>query len=350
MTDFIGCSGILATSVSDGGSFVLSLPADRLEFLKASELSAVGYPAATLIVNNNDKYGVRVILGATSVTVFNESGTTLPAGASVRLQINYPAASVASDAHPGYFFHGFAPNQTAKDVLFRDISGFENHGKFGEHLALADAWATAEHVSTLAPSGGNNDGCIRFPSLNYDYAAGEKIIGFWEGHMTAPGAAASWIGDGASNLAGFRARVNTNGKVQIAVSDGTTQEFSIESTNAIADGAQHSFGWFVDGSARRYGMWHDEEATVAAFDALPSLGSGASRDTRNARSFNLGATAHKSFNSTDGIACATKTLVILRLAPETPAPALGVFSDLFRSLRANPARLIGKGDLHVGLS
>ncbi len=255
------------------------------------------------------------------------------------------AAFGGTGPHPRYFLHVYAGDVGPDSLVVPDISGFGNHGRLGANLSLAESRAVAGYLTTDTPVGGSTDACIRFPNLNFDYASGEGLFVFWMGKMAAPGGSTSWLGDGAAALAGVQFRAKANGRFDIAACDGSARSFSVETTTVIADGGLHSFACAIRGSDRKYAMWADGLLTVAAFDQWSNLGGGESRDTRNSRVFSLGSSSHTSFVSTDGIACSTRALAVLRFAVGDVMPSLAKLTQVVNALIATPNRLIARGAL-----
>ncbi len=239
-----------------------------------------------------------------------------------------------------YYFHGFAGGQTTSDAKFYDRSGAGNHGVFGANLSVANAWANAGFVSTVDPAGGTEDSVIRMPPLNFDFAGGEKLILWWLGKITAEGSNASWIGDGNFNIsqAGVRIRMNSTGTTQLALSDGAAQDFSLTSA-VVGDGTLRSMCWAVDGTTKSYGMWIDEVMN-AAHDGKYAAITTIARDTRTNNTFNIGCPAPKPSASTDGIACQTRALAILRLSASDYMPPPSHLTRILEALRANPGGLL----------
>lgn len=249
--------------------------------------------------------------------------------------------SQVAGVHPNYFFHGFAALQLSDDAKFYDISGVGNHGAFGANLSVANAWATADFISTIDPAGGATNSVIRIPSLNFDYANGEKLILWWLGRVTPEGADAALMGDGyGTTYPGIRIRAKSNGKLDAILSDATGQGFGGASTGVPFDGTTHSFALAFDGSVKKYGMWVDEAYEPVFSGNYSNFDNNNSRDTRNANTLNIGQSAPAAANQTDGIVSRTRALVILRLSASTAMPSVAALTGVFQQLRANPGRRI----------
>lgn len=242
--------------------------------------------------------------------------------------------------HPRYHFAGFAGDQIVGDGKFFDRSGMGNHGIRGADLSDANMFTNAGYVSTVDPAGGATDSVLRFPNLNFDYAGGEKLLLWWLGKTTAEGAAASWMGDGISaSYNGIRIRCNTNGTLQPVLYNGTTHPtglFGGTTVGTPCDGNLHSFALWLDGTNKQYGMWVDEAVDVP----IASFGLGASCDTTNANTWNIGAAYPAVAASTDGIATQTRAFHMLRLSASDAALSQGTITNLLAQLRANPGSTV----------
>ena len=242
--------------------------------------------------------------------------------------------------HPYYHFHGFAGDQIADDAVFYDKAA-GNHAVPGANLSKSQLWTTAAgYASTIEPVGGSTDSVLRIPSINFDYAGGEKLIIWMLGKWTPEGSTASMLGDGSStSLRGWRVLVPTTGKVQIVL-DGASSLFSGSTTAVAFDGALHSFAVVVDGAAKKYAMWVDEVVDAALFSGgYGVLSSGTDADTKTANTVNIGSTT-ASPGGTAGIATSTRALAILRLPSTYTVPAIATMTAAFNQLRANPGKLL----------
>lgn len=184
---------------------------------------------------------------------------------------------------------------------------------------------------------------IRIPSLNFDYNGGQKLILWWLGKMTAPSSGTpAFMGDGYNtSLAGMKIRVSTAGKISNALFDSSGSYYSGTTTNAVADGTLHSYGLVLDGSAKKYAMWTDGTLDTAFGSAYAAFSSGASVDTRNSNTFNIGCSAPvSSSGSSESMAVKTRALVLLKLPSTTACPSIATVTETFKQLRANPSRLI----------
>jgi hypothetical protein len=243
---------------------------------------------------------------------------------------------------PYYHFHGFAGGQFAGDPKFFDLAG-ANHGIFGAHLSVSAAWANAGYVSTVDPATGALDSAIRMPALNFDYAAGEKLVVWWHGACTPEAAQVALIGDGVQNtIPGWRVRVDTTGKFNVGAHSPTRNDYTINSDGTVFDGTPHSFAFVLDGQNRRVGMWSDEVYQSSFAGQYTTFTNSTEVDTRTAATVNIG-TANPAPGTTGGIAVRTRALVILRLPPSVALPSVQTMTDLFTQLRANPGRLIRAG-------
>lgn len=243
---------------------------------------------------------------------------------------------------PYYHFHGFAGGQFAGDPKFFDLAG-ANHGNFGAHLSVSAAWTNAGYVSTVDPETGALDSVIRMPALNFDYAAGEKLIVWWHGACTPEGASVAMMGDGVqSAIPGWRVRADPSGKFNVGTHSPTREDYTVNSDGTVFDGTPHSFAFVLDGQNRRHGMWSDEVYQSAFAGQYAAFSGFAEADTRTSATVSIG-TARPAPGNTSGIAVQTRALVILRLPPSVALPSVQTMTDLFTQLRANPGRLIRAG-------
>lgn len=244
-------------------------------------------------------------------------------------------------AHSAYFHHSFAGNQTSADSALYDISGNIADGLPGADLAaMWDVVDDTLFAVTADPDTGVTDSVIRLPNLNPDYNGGEKIIGWWLGHVTAEVAAAEMMGDGtATSGPGIAVRINTNGTHQLVLSDGTTTTFSGSASVAVADGELRSLAFAINGEDKTYCLWTDDVpfSNVATYQ---SLASGVERDTRNANTWNIGCARPKSAASTAGIVTQTRALVMCRLGADDEMPSVARLTQIFKALRRAPGHLI----------
>jgi len=240
--------------------------------------------------------------------------------------------------HPYYHFHGFAGNQVADDDKFYDLTGI-NHASRGGNLSVSQLWTkNPGYASTIDPANGATDSVLRIPNLNYDYAAGEKLIIWWLGKVTVESTTAHIMGDGYGTPAGqrgIRIVLYTTGRVGFVLS-GATEAYSSNGHKNIS-GDLHSFAIAVDGGGARQGIWVDEEYSLSE-GSYSSLTRGI--DTRNSNTFNIGTSYAASAKSTSGVATATRALAVLRLPASYPMPSVGTLTGVFQQLRSNPGNPI----------
>ena len=200
-------------------------------------------------------------------------------------------------------------------------------------------------MSTIDPAGGATDSVLRFPNMNLDYNAGEKLVGLWIGKITPEGAAVEFMGDGgfSTTYPGWGIRVSTLGKAQLKLADATTTYFGGTSTSTVFDGNLHSLGFTINGQDRNACLYVDEVLDATYAGGPLALNSGNPIDTRNANTVNLGTTLPNSAASTVGIATQTRCLVLLRLPANVAMPSTGVMTTLFKQIRSNPGKLITRG-------
>ena len=259
------------------------------------------------------------------------------------LELTAGGARVGEAAHRGYHFHGFAPNST-DEKYFRDIVS-ASHGSFGANLPIASAWAAAGYVSTLNPATGVTDSVIRIPSVNFDYAGGEKLIFWWLGKVTPEGSDANVMGDGVSTTTpGLRIRAKSTGKVDLVMyGEGGPSLFGPGSSATVFDGSLHSFAMAFDGVDKTFGLWVDEAYEPTFGSARYSFNAGADCDTRTFGTWNIGA-SNPAPGGTDGIPVATRAFVMMRLGPQEPMPSISDLTRVFLRLRDNPASIIPNGE------
>lgn len=248
---------------------------------------------------------------------------------------------LASPVHPYYHFHGFAGNQIAGDSKFFDLSG-GNHGVRGANLSDAQMFASPGYVSTLDPIAGATDSTIHIPAINFDYDRGEKLIIWWFGSASPEAADVPFLGDGygtAEGQHGFRVRIKTNGKFDMALW-GATQGFSGTSSGTPFDGTSHSMALCIDGQSQKWGAWTDEVYEPSFGSELWPFNPGKSFDTKSSNTLNIGSSYPASANNAAGIAVKTRALVILRLPSAAAMPPPATLTAVFEQLRANAGKLI----------
>jgi len=243
--------------------------------------------------------------------------------------------------HPRYHFHGYAGDQLLGDGKVFDKSGLSHHAARGANLSDAQLFANAGYVSTVAPAGGATDSVLRMANLNFDYVGGEKLIGWWLGKMTAPASSMSWMGDGyTTTYPGLRFIISATGKVQVVAYQSGGSSFSSASASTLADGTLHSYGFVIDGAAKKACMWIDE-VVDANFGGYATVWGGGSYDTRNSNTYNIGHSApNAAAESTNGIVTQTRAFHLLRLSASDAVPTSSTVTNLFGSLRANPSKPI----------
>lgn len=302
-----------------------------------------------------------------------------------------------------YYFHGFAGKQIAGESLFYDMSGAMDHAVFGVQLASSVAWGNAGFVSTQQPATSSftgtisgttltvvsgltgttaigqavngtgvtagtyiisgsgttwqvnqsqtvastvinttgTDSSLRLPSLNFDYSGGEKLLVWWLGKVATPASTVQVMGDGSSaTYPGLNVRATSTGKWQLNLIDATNSIFSNTTTGTAFDGALHSFGFMVDGSAKQYGAWTDGVYDANLGGAYATLGGGTVVDTRTSNTFNLGTSLPAIALSTTGTIVQTRALAILRMPATAITPTIPTVTLLFQQLCANPGVLI----------
>lgn len=242
--------------------------------------------------------------------------------------------------HPYYHFHGFAGNQIAGDSKFFDIAS-GNHGYRGNDLSDAQMFATPGYVSTVNPVTGATDSTIHIPPVIFDYNSGEKLIAWWMGKCLAEGSGAYMMGDGYnSSNHGWAILVNSNQKLQIVLS-GATQAYSGQSATLPFDGNLHSFGFVLDGAAKKYAFWVDEQIdTLFAVNGYIPLSAGGGFDTRTTATINIGTAAPAPGLVSNSLPVSTRALVILRLPASYAVPKITAVESTFKQLRADPSKLI----------
>lgn len=242
-------------------------------------------------------------------------------------------------SHPYYHFHGYAGGQVSGDDKFYDMSGI-NHASRGANLSVSQLWANAGFASTVDPATGVTDSVLRMPSLNFDYAGGEKLIIWWLGKATPEATNFTLIGDGVStSLHGFQMRVRTDGKMDLVLF-GATAGYSTYSTGVPFDGALHSVAMAFDGSAKQHCVWVDEVVSYGGNAGFTEFNSGTPHDTKTSNTLNIGH-AHAAPGQTwESGATQTRALVIIRLPASYAMPGAATLTSVFQQLRSNPGRLV----------
>ena len=209
-------------------------------------------------------------------------------------------------------------------------------------LSISQLWTTnSGYASTIDPATGVTDSVLRIPAVNFDYAAGEKLIVWWLGKCLAEASGAYMLGDGRSTTNhGWAVLVNTNQKFQIVLS-GATQGFGGQSATLPFDGSLHSFGMVLDGAAQKYAFWIDEAIdTLFSTSGYITFSSGTVFDTKTSATVNLGTADAAPGVVSNSLATATRALVILRLPVASAVPAIADVTSVFQQLRANPGKPI----------
>lgn len=277
-------------------------------------------------------------------TSYSDLNTTV-----TTLSSDVTAQNALRNIHPCYFFHGFAMNQMAGDSVFFDLTGCGNHAVRGANLSDANMFATAGYVSTVDPTTGVLDSCLRIPNLNFDYNAGEKLFIYWRGIATAEGAEAAILGDGTATTTGnhgVQIRVMTTGKVYIVLY-GADAKVGVASSATAFDGTSpHDFAFLMDGQNQQYGMWVDGVMDPSFIGNYGPFNLGFSFDTKNSNTFNIGSAAKAPGTATapqSGIACKTRSLVMIRMPASYPSPSVAQITTAISFLRANPGKLLLAG-------
>ena len=287
---------------------------------------------------------IRLLYDTTIGGMRHGAGSIISLGSALELPLITEGDAESIDlnmTHPYYHFHGFAGNQVAGDSNFFDLAA-GNHGLRGAHLSDASAFATPGYISTVDPGAGAADSTIHIPSINFDYAGGEKLIVWWLGAGTPEGASVPVMGDGYSTAAGqhgWRVRMLPDGRFDLALW-GAAQGSSGSSNTAVFDGTLHSLAFCFDGAARLHGMWADGAYHAAFGSSYSGFGSGTAFDTTSSNTVNIGSSRPASAATTDGAAIKTRALVIIRLPATHIMPSVATLTEVFKQLRANPGRLL----------
>jgi len=255
------------------------------------------------------------------------------------------AALPSAAVHHATHFHGFAGLQFAGDTKFYDMAA-GNHGGFGAHLSVANAWAQAGYVSSLDPATGATDSVIRIPPLNFDYNGGQKLIVWWLGAASPEASDVTLMGDcpfAQAAVGGVRIRAKSTGKADLVLyGSGSISRYGGASSATVFDGTLHSFALALDGGAKKYGMWCDEVYEPVFGAQYSSFSTGAGADTRSTNTWNLGA-ASAAPGGTEGMAIKTRGLLLMRLQAHEAMPSVATLTNLFKQLRANPGRAVSEG-------
>ncbi len=250
--------------------------------------------------------------------------------------------------HPRYWFHGFAPWQTADSGRFRDmVAG--NHGVFGANLSRSQAWTAlaSGYVSTVDPVGGSTDPVIRIPGPNFDYNGGESLLVLWSGQVTPEGADASLMGTAHSTAQkGLRIRIGSTGRLSFVLHDtAPTSLYSTTTTdNALGkpfvSGEAHTFAVWINGSTRKTSMWVDGLINVNEF----TISSAAACDTLSSNTWNIGA-ASPAPGGTEGIASKTHAFAGLKFLATDTLPTIEQLTAVVQAFDRAPHALIARGAL-----
>ncbi len=240
--------------------------------------------------------------------------------------------------HPHYHFHGFAGDQVADDPAFYDKAA-GNHAIPGAHLSNSSLWATPGYASTLDPLTGATDPVLRIPSINFDYAGGEKLILWMLGKWIPEDTDVAMVGDGSSiSKRGWQIRVRADGRFQ-SILFGETAGYGGSGSIAPFDGELHDFAIALDGQNRKYCHWVDGTVDRNFGSSYISFHANTSFDTRSTNTVTIGS-AVPAPGSKAGIRTMVRACVMLRLPGRYPVPPVGNLTATFKQLRANPGKLI----------
>lgn len=292
-------------------------------------------------------------VAAITVTVANPGGTATAAANFDRFNsdvignitgLTGPSGSIPlSLPNFNYHFHGFAGNQMVGDPQFYDMSGLGNHGSFGANLSVSAAWANlaAEGVvSTVDPVGGSTDSVIRIPAVNFNYSAGEVLVVWWLGKVTDEGADSSFLGCGTGTNPGVRVKTNGTNFAEVDVSDASGTGFGAATNVVVSDGALHEFAFAFDGRNRKY-LYYIDGAIQSTFNNnWANFNVASTYATGNTNTWQIGSALPAASVSTDGTATKTRAFVILHFPSTYPVPTAAQLVTIFKTLRANPARLL----------
>lgn len=258
------------------------------------------------------------------------------------LNAEVEAASGRVTPHPYYHFHGYAGGQSSDDDKFYDLSGI-NHASRGANLSISQLWANAGYASTVNPTSGVTDTVLRMPSLNFDYAAGEKLIVWWLGKASPEAAAFTLLGDGIStSIRGIQLRVKPNGKMDIILF-GATAGYSGDTTSVAFDGNLHSIAVAWNGADKTHCMWVDDEVSYGGGVGYSNFGASAAFDTKTSNTLNIGTGYAAPGNIDAGGVIQTRGLVIMRLPASYTMPTASTLTSAFKQLRSSPGKLILAG-------
>lgn len=234
----------------------------------------------------------------------------------------------------GYHCHLWSGSSGNGDGVVPDISGSGRHGTFNTNMTKALAWTTPGFAST------DTGGAYRtflIPVLNFDYAAGESLIVVWKGRGTAPTAYKGLLGDSnGSSESGIAVRVDSAGKIQSYISDGTGRFMDFTANTVVEPTVTHTYALAIDGVARKYEQHEDAVVTRS----LIAVGDGQTAyDCRSTKPLKLGTQSDFSA-AADTIALQTQALVILRGRKGRGLPTN--YRQLMQNIARNPDRLVTK--------
>lgn len=234
----------------------------------------------------------------------------------------------------GYHCHVFAGSSANGDGLIPDVSGNGNNATFNTNMTKALCWATPGYASTDVAGAYRT---FLLPVLNFDYAAGESMIIVWKGRGTAPAAFKGIIADSeGSSDKGFAVRVDSSGKIQSYLSDGSGHFADLSTTVLVEPTITHSYAIAIDGVAKKYEQHEDGVVTRS----LIALGDGTTAyDTRTAKPVKLG-TQDAFSTAANTVALSTQALVILRGRVGKGLPSN--YRSLMQQIARCPDRLVTK--------
>ena len=293
----------------------------------------MAYPGATLTAEG---WVVPDITGG--VVQRSEDGTYLVSGDGNPLPLPQP--------HPRYWFHGFAPDQSTDDNMFRDIVA-GSHGQFGINLSKSAAWANKAkgYISTIDPVGGSTDSVIRIPGNNFDYNGGESLFMMWAGQATPDASEQQCMGSsGATSSGGMAVRCTATGRLAFALYGGGISRYSTTSTDNTAGkpfvaSEFHTFGILVNGRDRTQSLWIDGDINVSEL----VLSSGDPVDTLSSNTWNIGTATPA--GGTNGLAMNTLAFAGLKFLPTDALAPIAKFTAVMQAFTRQPRAVVLAGAL-----
>lgn len=168
--------------------------------------------------------------------------------------------------------------QDSADTLVRDRSGKQQNMTFGAGLTTAEAWATANCLSTVETTA-DDVAILSAADFDYDFNAGDCLLISGLVYAAAPAATRTLIGNGynSTSAQGLRFIVKATGVCAPWLYQSSGDKFLSDTTGALADSTtKHlTFAWYnhsVAAGTASYMIWFNGVRQYATAVATSGLG------------------------------------------------------------------------------